>query len=69
VSRLPALDSRGIAALTVAAESARIGDARSSYEDGVLSRVNRRAAALGLKPGMTARDAVLILRRAFAREN
>jgi len=53
VSRLPALDRRGIAALTVAAASARIGDARSSYEDGVLSRVNGSAAALGLKPGMT----------------
>jgi hypothetical protein len=69
VSRLPALDRRGIAALTVAAASARIGDARSSYEDGVLSRVNGSAAALGLKPGMTAHDAVAILRRAFARED
>src|SRR5260370_293022 len=51
VSRLPALDRRGIAAATVAAMSARIGDARSSYADGMLSRVNPRAAALGLKPG------------------
>src|SRR5712691_5963457 len=67
VSRLPALDRRGIAAATVSAESARIGDARSSYEDGVLSRVNARAAALGLVPGMTAREAVVILRRAFLR--
>src|SRR5262245_55077981 len=48
VSRLPALDQRGIAAATVSAESARIGDARSTYDDGVLSCVNRRAAALGL---------------------
>src|SRR5207248_10947887 len=47
-SRLPALDARGIAAATVAAESARIGDARSTYEDGILSRVNASAAALGL---------------------
>jgi hypothetical protein len=64
VSRLPALDRRGITAATVAATSARIGDARSSYENGVLSRVNERAASLGLKPGMTAREAVAILRRA-----
>ncbi len=63
VSRLPALDQRGIPAATVSAESARIGDARSTYQDGVLSRVNARAAALGLAPGMTARDAVAILRR------
>ena len=68
VSRLPALDARGIAAATVSAASARIGDARSTYEDGLLSRVNARAAALGLAPGMTARDAVALLRRAFARE-
>jgi hypothetical protein len=66
VSRLPALDERGIAAATVAAASARIGDARSTYEDGILSRVNARAAALGLAPGMPAREAVAILRRAFA---
>ena len=68
VSRLPALDQRGIAAATVAAVSARIGDARSTYEDGVLSRVNARAAALGLAAGMPAREAVAILRRAFAKE-
>ena len=66
VSRLPALDQRGIAAATVSAESARIGDARSTYEDGVLSRVNARAAALGLTPGMPGREAVALLRRALA---
>ncbi|MBV8335082.1 MAG: hypothetical protein JO358_06465 [Alphaproteobacteria bacterium] len=66
VSRLPALDRRGIAAGTVAAASARIGDARSTFEDGVLSRVNARAAALGIAPGMTARDFVAIARRAAA---
>src|SRR5437868_6941190 len=54
VSRLPALDARGIPAACVAAASARIGDARSSRQDGVLSRVNARAAALGLAPGMPA---------------
>jgi len=63
VGRLPALDARGIAAGTVAAASARIGDARSTYEDGVLTRVNRHAAALGITPGMTARDFVRIVRQ------
>lgn len=62
-TRLPALDARGIAAATVAAASARIGDARSTYEDGILSRVNARAAALGLTPGMSAREFVAVLRR------
>ena len=66
VTRLPALDSRGIAAGTVAASSARIGDARSTYEDGILTRVNPRAAALGIAPGMTAREFVEIVRRAAA---
>ncbi|HVC51228.1 MAG TPA: hypothetical protein VND87_04325 [Stellaceae bacterium] len=66
VSRLPALDARGIAAATVAAMSARIGEARSTYEDGVISRVNARAAGFGLREGMTARDFVAGLRRALA---
>jgi hypothetical protein len=66
ISRLPALDARGIAAATVAAESARIGDARSTYDDGVLSRVNACAAALGIAPGIAAREFVAIVRRARA---
>jgi hypothetical protein len=66
VTRLPALAARGIAAGTVAAASARIGDARSTYEDGVLTRVNPRAAAFGVAPGMSAREFVAIIRRAAA---
>ncbi len=54
VSRLPALDARAIASATVAAASARIGDGLSTYRDGVLSRVNATAAALGARAGMTA---------------
>jgi hypothetical protein len=67
VTRLPALDARGIAAATVAAASARIGDARSTYEDGILSRVNSRAAALGIAPGISAREFVAIIRRTAPR--
>ena len=65
-SRLPALDARGIAAATVSAASARIGDARSTYEDGIISRINARAASFGLREGMTAREFVAALRRALA---
>ncbi|MEE9210184.1 MAG: hypothetical protein V3U23_07005 [Kiloniellales bacterium] len=54
VSRLPALDARGIAGATVAGSSARIGEGRSTYADGVISRVNRTAAGLGGRAGMTA---------------
>jgi len=57
VSRLPVLDEQGIAAATVTAASARIGDGLSSYESGVLSRVNNTAMGLGIAPGMTAREA------------
>jgi hypothetical protein len=67
VSRLPALDTRGIPAATVSAASARIGDARSTYEDGIVSRVNARAGALGLREGMPARDFVAQLRGALTR--
>jgi uncharacterized protein YunC (DUF1805 family) len=61
-SRLPALDGRGIAAFTVAAASARIGEAESTLRDGVISRVNALAAALGIREGMRADDAVARLR-------
>jgi hypothetical protein len=68
VSRLPALDERGIPAATVSAASSRIGDARSTYEDGIISRVNARAAALGLREGTTATEFVAALRGALARD-
>ena len=61
VTRLPALDARGIAAATVAANSARIGDGRSTYEVGIVSRVNETARAAGIEPGMTARRAVILV--------
>jgi hypothetical protein len=51
VSRMPALADRGIPAATVAHDSARIGDARSTWESGVLSVVNEVAAESGVKVG------------------
>ena len=56
-SRLPVLDGRGIAAATVDHASARIGDARSMWETGVLSRVNGVAASRGLAIGMSVDEA------------
>ena len=47
VARLPVLDARGIAAATVSAWSARIGDGRSTYRDGFVTAVNARAARCG----------------------
>lgn len=63
MSRLPVLDGRGIAAATVAAASARIGEAHSTWQDGVLSAVNTRAHMLGLGVGQPCREAVTLLAR------
>lgn len=54
--RLDALDARAIPAATVDAMSARIGDGRSTYFDGVVSAVNATASGRGAEPGMAARD-------------
>lgn len=64
VARLPALEQRGIPAFTVAAASARIGEALSTYEDGVISAVNERARVLGAMPGARAKDVLLAWARA-----
>ena len=66
ISRLPALNARGIVAATVSAVSARIGDARSTYEDGIISRVNARGVEFGLREGISAREFVAGLRHALA---
>lgn len=52
ITRLPALDGFGVAAVTVDAMTARIGEARSAYETGVISHANATAAALGARPGL-----------------
>lgn len=52
VTRLPALASRKIPAVAVAAKSARIGDARSMWQTGIISTVNSVAAAHGAFSGM-----------------
>jgi hypothetical protein len=54
ISRLPALDGRGIAGACVSAWSARIGDGLSTYRDGVVTAVNSRAVACGGEIGITA---------------
>jgi hypothetical protein len=58
VSRLPTLDERGIASATVSCQTARIGDGRSTYDTGVISRINETARRLELREGMSCRNAV-----------
>ena len=53
LSRLPALEARGIAAVTVDANTARIGDARSTWETGKISHLNAIAQTYGARAGMT----------------
>ena len=55
IASLPTLEQKGIAAATVSAFTARIGDGRSTYKDGILSAVNAQAAALGAVVGTPAR--------------
>ncbi len=50
-SRLMPLDERGIPAATVDGMTARIGDGRSLWETGILSRVNGAAARVGVRAG------------------
>ncbi len=52
ISRLPALDDRHVAAVTVSHESARIGDARSAFETGIISKANNHARRSGAEAGM-----------------
>jgi hypothetical protein len=51
MTRLPALEGRGIACVTVGASSARIGDAHSMWESGVISFANAPAQARGARAG------------------
>ena len=51
ITRLPALDARAIAGVTVSAASARIGDAASLYEQGTISHANATAVSLGARTG------------------
>jgi hypothetical protein len=53
ISRLPALDPRGIGGATVDGSTARIGDARSIWATGTISHVNDVAKGWGARAGMT----------------
>jgi hypothetical protein len=58
---LNVLDGHKIPAATVSAESARLGDALSTYRDGIISAANAAARAIGLRISMTARDAAHLM--------
>ena len=56
VTRLPALDHRGVAAVTVSADTARIGDSASALATGVISELNACAQGRGARKGMRLAD-------------
>jgi hypothetical protein len=58
ITRLPALDQRGIAAACVSAFSARIGDGRSTYADGYVSVINETARRHGGMVGQSCKEFV-----------
>jgi hypothetical protein len=68
ISRLPALDARGIAGACVSAWSARIGDGQSTWRDGFITAVNRRAAQCGGEIGISCREMVARLVAARVKE-
>ena len=61
IAALVLLQDEGIAACTVAHHSARIGDARSTLDDGGISFVNPAAEAMGLHAGARLREALAAL--------
>jgi hypothetical protein len=67
-TRLPALDARGIAAGTVSAWTARIGDGRSCAATGIVSALNATALRLGARIGAPASEFVAAMAEAVSRE-
>ncbi len=61
-SGLAMLQAQGLAACTVAHRSARIGDAHSTLNDGIISRANALAAALGIAEGQRCSEALAAIR-------
>ena len=61
IAGLRALDGAGVAAIAVAHDSARIGDGRDTWENGVVSFVNDRARRLGIRPGEPLKDQIVSL--------
>lgn len=57
IAGLKFLDKNGIPAVAVAAMSAKIGNGKSTYEQGKVSVVNEAAKKLGVTPGISAVEA------------
>jgi hypothetical protein len=60
------VDAHGLAGATVDARRARMGDGLSTYREGIVSDLNSLAHAAGVRVGMSATDAALLLLRRTA---
>jgi hypothetical protein len=61
IARLPWLERHGIIGAAVSADTARIGVGLDTYQSGVVSFVNKLGLAMGVKDGMTARQAAHLI--------
>ena len=59
IAGLAMMQAEGLAAVAVAHTSACIGEARSTFDDGIVSHANAAAAALGARPGLRLREWLL----------
>ena len=59
---LALLEEQGLAACTVSHQSARIGDAQSTLNDGIISQSNAAAAVLGIAVGQRCLEAIGVFR-------
>ena len=55
---LDMLEARGTPAVAYGHTSARIGEARDAWENGIVTHANAPARALGFAPGQALRDAI-----------
>ena len=56
IQRLEILDQASVPAVTVDAMTACIGNARSAWDNGIISHINQQATKRGVKVGMTIVD-------------
>ena len=61
LAALEFLQARALAACTVSHDSARIGEAQSTLEDGIISHLNEQALALGVRVHQSCHEAITSL--------
>lgn len=68
LAALELMQAHNLAACTVSHASARIGDAQSTMNDGIVSHCNALAGMLGVQPGQTCLHMIEIIQRQTRRQ-